>query len=204
MKKIFLLGIILFLITGCTSINNLSIDEIINDGFSSKINIYNTNRKGYHYYLPKGLVLETSDNYNEVIKDYKYIYYLYVDIVSYHNKASYSYEENSSAYFSKKLTNGYVEINSYKNNNYLIEIMNNYAKIEVVVKNEDLKKSLTYAIAILSSITYNDNIIDNYLKSEDFKSNPQEFDIFEVVGKDNYLEFSKDEVINGRLKILII
>ena len=200
MKRLFLLSIILLFLTGCTSINDLEIEEIINQGLNSNMDIYNVNRKGYRYYLPKGLVLKATDEYNDVIGDNKYTYYLYVDIVGYHNNSNISYDINNDAYFSKKLDNGYLEINKLENNKYLIAIINNYAKIEVIVNVKDLKKTLAYAIAIISSITYNNNVIDYYLKDREIISNPEEFNIFEVVGNDNYLEFSKDDSIIGEVK----
>ena len=200
MKKIFLLSIIMLTLSGCTSINNLNIDKIINDGLNSNKPLYNTLRKGYRYYLPKGLILKTSDNFNEVITDNQYTYYLYVDIVSYHNKTNTNYEENPDAYYSKRLENGLIEVNYYQNNKYLIVIINNYAKIEVIINRQDLAKTLAYAIAISSSITYNDSIISNYLSSKEFTSIPEEFNIFEVVNGDNYLEFSEDSDNSSEIK----
>ena len=86
MKKIFLLSIILVLLTGCTSIKNDDLTNIIDKAMTSNLITKNTNRVGYRYYLPKGLVLKSSDNYNEVFTNNKYNFYLYVDIVSYYNK----------------------------------------------------------------------------------------------------------------------
>ena len=204
MKKIFLLGIFLFLLTGCTSVKSDSLDNIINNALNTNIKTLNVNRKGYRYYLPKGLALRNSDNYNEVFMSDRYIYYLYVDIVSYHNKTSFNYEKNPNAYYSNSLSyqnkKGYIEINNYKNNQYLIEIMYNYAKIEVVGYANDIKNIVAYAMSILNSVTYNDYIISNYLTNEEFNGEEENFNIFEIVGSDNYLEFTEDDETDEGIK----
>ena len=197
MKKLFLLFILVILLTGCTSIENSNINDIINNVVKSKVKTTNINRNGYNYYIPKGLSVIDSASFNEVLKDQKYKYYLYVDVVSYNSKTNFNYTKNNNAYYSNSINNkdkkGYIEINNYKNNQYLIEIMYNYAKIEVIVYEEDINESVTYAIVVLSSVTYNDNVIKNYLSSTVLDSVEESFDIFEIVGSDNYLEFTEEE-----------
>ncbi len=196
MKKLILLGIIVFLITGCTSIKKESITSIIDDSLYSNANIHNTFRKGYKYYKPRGLNLRTSDNYNEVLSSDKYLYYLYVDIVSYYNHIDFNYTKNTASYYSNSIVKnsqkGYIEINNYKNDLYLVEIMYNYAKIEVIVLENDLKEAIANSMSIITSITYNDNIIKNYLSSTEYDMREEDFDIFQIVGSDNYLEFTDD------------
>ncbi len=200
MKKIFLLSIILVLLTGCTSIKNDDLTNIIDKAMTSNLITKNTNRVGYRYYLPKGLSIRYSDNYNEIFTNDRYTYYLYVDIVSYNSKIEYLYNINDSAYYSRTLENGdkkgYIEINNYKNNQYLIEIMYNYAKIEVIVYESDIKNSVLYAMSVLSSITYNNSVIESYLQIDNREEVEENFNIFEIVGSDNYLEFATDEVTN--------
>ena len=196
MKKLFLLGAILLMLTGCSSIESSSIDTILNDGLNSRVTATNVNRMGYRYYLPRGLVLKSSEDFNEIISDQKYLYYLYVDIVSFNSKVGFTYNVNQDAYYSSSLTyqgeNGYIEINNYESDQYLIEIMYNYAKIEVVAYEDDINRVVAYAISILSSITYNNNVIENYLGDDVFLSSEEAYDIFEIVGSDNYLEFTED------------
>ena len=196
MKKLFLLGAILLILTGCSSVESSSIDSIINQTVNSRVNTTNVNRKGYRYYLPRGLVIKSSQDYNEIISDQKYLYYLYVDIVSYNSEIGFQYTVNQDAYYSASLLNqeknGYIEINNYENDQYLIEIMYNYAKIEVVAYENDINKVVAYAMSILSSITYNDSVIENYLGDDVFLSSEEAYDIFEVVGSGNYLEFTDD------------
>ena len=197
MKKLFLLGAILLILTGCSSVESSSIDSIINQTVNSRVNTTNVNRKGYRYYLPRGLVIKSSQDYNEIISDQKYLYYLYVDIVSYNSEIGFQYTVNQDAYYSASLLNqeknGYIEINNYENDQYLIEIMYNYAKIEVIAYESDIKKCVAYAISILTSVAYNDNVIENYLGDDIFLSSEEAYDIFEIVGSDNYLQFT-DEV----------
>ena len=196
MKKLFLLVAILFVLTGCTCVQSSSIEEILNQSMNSLVNVVNVNRKGYSYYLPRGLNIKSSKDYNEIISDEKYLYYLYVDIVSYNSKIAFNYNANKEAYYSASLANngqkGYIEINNYENDQYLIEIMYNYAKIEVIAYESDINRVVAYAMSILTSITYNDSVIENYLGDDIFLSSEESYDIFEVVGSGNYLEFTEE------------
>ncbi len=197
MKKIILLGILIFLVSGCTSIKSRNLNELVIDMVSSNVKTTNVSRNGYRFYLPKGINIRESKGFNEILDDVFYEYYLYVDVVEYHNQTEFSYKTNNNAYYSRSLENngkkGYIEINNYKNNQYLIEIMYNYAKIEVVVYQEDINHAVAYAMAVLTSITYNDNVIENYLSSSILNSNEEEVDIFEVVGRDLYLQVTDEE-----------
>ncbi len=65
--------------------------------------------------------------------------------------------------------------------------MYNYAKIEVIVNNKDIKEVLSYAISLLSSISYNDKIIENMIGADILNYNENEYNIFETVGSDNSL-----------------
>ncbi len=204
MKKIFLLSVMLLFLSGCSSIKDEDLTSIINETINSNVKTLNVSRKGYKYYLPKGLIIRNSDNYNEVISNDKYTFYLYVDIVSYYNNVSFDYKENEEAYYSKMLNYngklGYVEINNYKNEQYLIEIMYNYAKIEVIGYEEDINTIVAYLMSIITSITYNDNIISNYLSNGEIISKEENFDIFEIVGSDNYLQFTTDEEVQDEIR----
>lgn len=203
MKRIILLCILVIFLTGCTSINNSEISSILNETLTSIVKVTNTQRNGYNYYLPRGLNIKNTKSFNENLEDDLYDYYLYVDIVSYNNKTNFQYTINNKAYFSCKLENngkkGYVEINNYKNNQYLIEIMYNYAKIEVVVYENDIKNVLAKAMTIISSITYNDNVIIKYLENSSFEGNEEGFNIFEVVGRNSFLQVT-DEVTSEEEK----
>ena len=178
---------------GCTKINDLEVIDIVNTSINTDIKLTNQYRNGYKYYLPRGMSIISNRNYNEIIRSGRSTYYLYIDVISYYNKVVEPYEINDKAYYSKSLSNGdkfgYIEINIV-NNKYLLEIMYNYAKIEVIVREDELNVVVSNAISILSTIYYNDNIIDNLLGDNILDFNEIDFDIFDTKGESDspYLE----------------
>ena len=188
MKKIIIVICFVFLLTGCTNIKNLSTEQIIDTiaQESSKQNIYRT---GYKYFLPRGLGIDDSEEFNEVLSDGKYKYYLYVDALSYIKKVESAYQTNNSSYYSKAINNkdikGYVEINLTENDKYLIEIMYNYAKIEVIVSEMDINRVLLTSVNVLKSIEYNDNIINNLFGKDILNYLEEEFNIFHTTSSDS-------------------
>lgn len=191
MKKIIIMIGLLVLLTGCTNINKLSYEEIMNNISvnSSKRNIYRT---GYSYYLPRGMQVADSTLYNEIIEDANNRYYLYVDVVSYDKKIEKEYQVNSNAIYSSKISFedkfGYVEINLLKNDKYLVEIMYNYAKIEVIVDKRYCNEAMLSIINILKSVEYNDSIIANLMGDDILNFNEEEFNIFNTKGSEsNYI-----------------
>ena len=196
MKKIILIIIILVLTAGCTNINKLSYDDIVNNitTMSTKDNIYRT---GYSYYLPRGMKVADSTLYNEVIEDANSKYYLYVDVVSFYKKITKEYEINNNAIYSSKINYndkfGYVEVNLLKNDKYLVEIMYNYDKIEVIVAKIKCKEAMLSIINILKSVEYNDSIIANLMGDDILNFNEEEFNIFNTKGSEsNYLTVDND------------
>lgn len=193
-KKIILILFISCILCGCTSVQSKSIESIVNESVSKNLRVYNTYRKGYKYNLAKGLCSVDSSDFNEVIASRDYKYYLYVDGVSYYNKVIEKYEERKGPYFSMAIVHedkyGYLEINKLKNKDYFIEIMYNYAKIEVVVKEEDIKEAVAYSMSILKSVTFNNNILKNVLGDETTQAREFDFNIFETASSKNseYLE----------------
>ena len=117
---------------------------------------------------------------------------MFVDIVSYYYKVENSYKIKDNAYMSKLINydnkSGYIEIN-VKNNQYLIEIMYNYAKIEVIVDSNDIANAITNSLIILSSVEYNDDIIGNLLEEDVLNYSEESFNIFETNSNDsNFLK----------------
>lgn len=184
MKKIFILSLLVCLLCGCTSIQEMSLEDIVNNGTGSKIEVYNNYRKGYKYNVPKGLAVVDNSLYNEVLASNKYSYYLYVDAVSYYNKVIEKYNVDNNAYVSMPISYedqyGYLEINVLSNKKYFIEIMYNYAKIEVIVKEEDIKLAVANAISVLSSVSFSDKILSNLLDEETAQFKEYGFNIFET------------------------
>ena len=181
------------------SVQKKEIMEIIDYANSKKVNVYNTYRKGYKYNLPKGLGVLDSTDYNEEIISGNYKYYLYIDAVSYYNKIIETYEVKRNAYYSKPIAfedkYGYIEINELKDGKYLIEIMYNYAKIEVIVKKADINVCVANAISILTSIKFNDNVLKKMLEEETSQFGDMEFNIFETVSDNSeYLQAMEENV----------
>ena len=195
MKKVLIIICLLF-ITGCSDIRKQSYDDIINN-IATGANKDNVYRTGYSYYLPRGMQVADSTLYNEAITDARYKYYLYVDIVSYYKKVTKDYTINNNALVSKKLEYdgkfGYVEVNLLKNDKYLVEIMYNYAKIEVIVDKSNLNEAMLSIINILKSVEYNDSIIANLMGDDILNFNEEEFNIFNTKGSEsNYLTVDND------------
>ena len=195
MKKFFILSLfICIFLCGCTPVEEMSIEEVIEQGTNSSVSIYNKYRKGYKYYLPRSVKVKNSFDYNEVLYSGSNMYYLYVDAVSYYNQVIETYNVNESSYVSLPISYedkyGYLEINELKSGKYFIEIMYNYAKIEVIVKKEDIKVTLVNCMSILKSIRFNDEVLKSLLDEETSQFREFEFNIFETATttESEYLE----------------
>ena len=187
MKRFFLLLSIL-LLTGCVSIYKSDYDTIIDDVVSSKSTIYNTYRKGYKFYLPKGMQIQDSTEYNEIITSGGNTYYLYIDVISYLEKREDIYKKRvDNVVYDRSISSdkksGYLEIIN-RDDKYLVEIIYNYAKIEVIVREEDLKGAVANAMVVLSSIYYNDNVLSNVSRENVLSYNEENIDIFNTEGKE--------------------
>ena len=201
MKRFILIAIVL-LASGCTNINkDLTSKDDIDKNFNtlqatitdSNYEMYNNYRTGYKYYTPKGLYVRGGSEYNEIINSRKYSYHLYVDVISFYNRVISKYEEDNKALYSKQINNkdkfGYVEVNELKNDRYLLEIMYNYAKIEVIVDKSDLEVAFANSMIILSSVKYNNDILTNLVGENVLTSKEIEFNIFETKKTEsNFLE----------------
>ncbi len=203
-KFVILLILISFILCGCKDIYKMSVDEIIDKSVSRNIEVYNKYRKGYKYNLPVGLTVKDSMDYNETIFDGKYTYYLFVDAVSYYNKVIDTYETSEEPYISMPISfedkYGYLEINKLEDGNYFIEIMYNYAKIEVIVKEYDVNIGVANSISILTSIQFNDNVLKTMLDEETLQFKEYDFNIFETTSNSEdseYLQYLKSEEEKG-------
>ena len=192
MKKIIILIFSVTLLCGCTKIDNNNVEQIINKVISSKSNNANEYKNGYKFYLPSNLVIDKINERNIVFRENNLKYYMFVDIVSYYHKVENSYKVKDNVYMSELINydnkSGYIEIN-VKNNQYLIEIMYNYAKIEVIVDSNDIANAIANSLIILSSVEYNDDIIGNLLEEDVLNYSEESFNIFETNSKDsNFLK----------------
>jgi len=198
MKKILLIVSILMITVGCTNINKLEYKEIINQSIkvNDKNKSYNTFKNGYKYYLPKYMSIKDGHDYNEKINSNYYTYYLYVDIISYFNNSNIEFKENKDSFisyiFSYKDKNGYLEINQI-NDKYLVEIIYNYAKIEVRVDKLNINEAINNSITILSTIKYDKDIIDNLIGENKINNNEETLKIFDEKKDDNdFLEIIEE------------
>lgn len=198
-KKLFILAL-LFLATGCSAQNlsDMSIEDCADYVISSNIDLSNVNNVGYRYYLPRGFNVVNDVDYNETLLSNGNRYYMYVDIVSYYNNTSPDYTEDSSAYLSKKINHnnkeGYLEINK-QNDKFFIEMMYNYAKIEVLVDEEELKEAVTNISYILSSLRYNRTVIRNLIDEDILDFEEKTYEIAkpkEEVETKNILEYAEE------------
>lgn len=188
MKKIAILFMLL-LLTGCTvvRIDTSSIDNIVNVVLSKENNLFNRVGKGYKYYIPRGVSYIDTIELNDELYSNGIYYYLYVDAVGYYYKSKVNYKENSNLYYSKVIKgdkDGYLEIKE-DNGNYYISFVYNYAKIEAKVKKEQIEEVILNSSYILSTIKFNDNIIELMLDSDYFTNKEEQYDTFSKKNENN-------------------
>ena len=198
MKKIILLLLICVLLSGC-SVSRIqldSVDRIIDNVLLKDSDLKNASFNGYSYYIPNTLKIVSKTEYNTVLQDeFSNIYYVYSDVVSYYNKVENNYKEDSKAYYSKKIVNkkskkdGYVEINEIKDN-YFVEAVYNYGKIEVYTKKKFLNSVVTNISQVLSSLNYNDKILSTLVGENVLDYKEESFNIFTTKkSTSNYLDY---------------
>ena len=198
MKKVILFLLICLTMTGCSNIKTKSLEEIINEktSINANNNVYNIYHQGYKYYLPKTLKVKTINESNEIITSDKYNYYLYVDLVSLYNDAKMTFEEETGIYkylpINYQDNTGYLKVKE-SNEDYLVEIMYNYAKIEVIVKEKDLNVTVNNIMTILTTIRYNKDIIANLTEDNLLNLKDESLNLFENNSKeDNFIEYKQD------------
>ena len=196
-KLIVLLSILLVFVTGCTNVNTYDIDTIIEKVMKKNNTLKNVSNEGYSYYIPRGYKFLNKTEYNAYLIDqYNNKFYLYVDVVSKYHNIKKKYKVNKNAYYSKEIKTkdkfGYLEINEY-DNNYFIEAMYNYMKIEAYVEKDNLNNTLTDISLILSSVKYNDKILDTIVGENKLNYKEENYSIFETKKKDSdFLDYVKE------------
>lgn len=198
MKKWKILPIILIL-TGCqkvTSVNNDYI-SIVNNIIKSNSKLINTTSIGYKYYIPKGVSLIKDNDFNQKIKVNNTYMYLYIDIVSYYYKNNDNYQNKEENLYYFELINdgekqGYLKIKK-ENNQFLLEIVYNYAKIEMYSSEYYLNKNIAYASIILDSIKYNDVAIKTLINKNYFSSYEHKYVLDKPnENESNFLQYSEE------------
>ena len=203
-KHIFLMITVILLLSGCNLvyINSESIDNIVNDILSKDSNLKSVSFEGYSYYLPQGVNLKSNKILNSVLYYNHKKMYLYVDLVSYYHKIENTYQEND-AYYSKIINigdkTGYLEINELENE-YYVEFMYNYSKIEAYVNKNDLNKTLTVMAYVLNSVDYKDSLLDSLIGEGTLNYNEETFNIYKTTGNDgsNFLDII-EQYDDGRI-----
>ena len=198
MKKVIKLTLLLLLLVGC-SINRVdfdSFDSIINTVLYQDTNLYNVSFDGYKFYLPRSATVEEKREYNLEIKDQNTLYYLYISPVEYYYKTANQHQVSENIFYSKNLVykdyNGFVDIEKI-DNKYFLEVMYNYAKIEAYVEEGSLYDTFSNMCYILSTIKFNDSVINYKLSNHEFDSTTEEFSIFKSQkAEDNFLKYVEE------------
>lgn len=197
MKKLCLLSLIL--LTGCSVAINKSNDyyNIINEVILSNSNIINQTSKGYKYYIPKGVTLLYDNDLNQKFKVNNTYMYLYTDVISYYYEKNDNYKnDEENLFYYKDITTtksgGYIKIKE-ENNQFYVEIVYNYAKIEMYSSKYNLKNNITFATIILSSIDYNKTTIESLINKNYFSNYEHKYVLKKPKDSEsNFLEYSEE------------
>lgn len=201
MKKIVILLVVAFILTGCTivRIDTDNIDNTINVVLSKNNELYNRVGKGYKYYIPRGVNYIDTIEFNDKLYSNGNYYYLYIDAISYYYDKEFEYEEKKDIYYSRKFNlndkNGYLEIKQVEDK-YLINFFYNYARIQALVKEDEINAVILNSSYILSTVKFNNEVIKLMLDEEFFTNKEENYDIFDskVEKNDNFLQIVDDEV----------
>ena len=196
MKKAIIIIICLFVLSGCKiqNISDNNIEKNVDTILNRKTKYVNKDAIGYQYYLPKYMSIKNTNEFNQEIYFNGNTLYLYADVVSYYHKVKKDYKINKNAYISKKIQNnkkvGYLEVKKDKDK-YYVEMMYNYAKIEGYCSKHDLIDTVNSMSYILSSIKYNNNVIQTLLGDKRYDlSNNQTYNIFKTKKNgSNFLDY---------------
>ena len=198
MKKILIVLCVLLLTTGCTivRIDTDSTDNIIDVVLSKENKLYNQVGRGYKYYIPKGVsYIDTNDTNDKLYSDGIY-YYLYVDVINYYNNKEYKIPNNENHYYFKEIDvngkKGYVDIVE-ENDQYFIKFVYNYATLEAKVKKDEINEVILNASYILSTVKFNDNIVELLMNGDFLKQREEEYGLFKSNGDGSTLLKYSDE-----------
>lgn len=206
MKKIILVFFIILILTGCSvvRIDTSNIDNILSVVLTKDNKLYNQVGQGYKYYLPGGVTYIDSDDLNDILYCNGTYYYLYIDAISYYYNTENNYEEKDDVYYSKKISiedgykySGYIEIKK-ENNMYYLEFEYNHAKIETVVNEEKLNDTVLNASYILSTIKYNQNIVELMLNDEYFTNKTGKYNDYNSTKETENFVLEKENIIEER------
>ncbi len=196
MKKFLLILVILISLSGCMSVSTFKqsdIDLLLNKLLKTKTSLVNTSSSGYKYYLPLGVELLDSNNYNDKLYSNGDYYYLYVDLVSYYYDVIENFEENPFLYYSKAINynnkKGYLNINDNNDGTYKVEFVYNYSKIEAYIKQDNLKNAIINMSYILNSVEFNDSTSSVEVGDINEKFSEDSFDFLKPRKEGNFIDY---------------
>lgn len=199
MKKIIFLVTLLVFFTGCSikSMSNYEINEIIDNALKNEEVTANVVFDGYKYYLPRGMKIVDKKEYNSKLLSNGNYFYLYVDIISYYHKTPLEYTVDNNLYLSKKISyngkEGYIEVKTVDEDNYFLKMEYNYSKIESYVSKDNLNDVVYDSIRILSSVSYNDTIINSLIGDNILNYQEENFTLFESKREDGtFLDYIEE------------
>jgi len=198
MKKFLLILVILISLSGCMSVSTFKqsdIDLLLNKLLKTKTSLVNTSSSGYKYYLPLGVELLDSNNYNDKLYSNGDYYYLYVDLVSYYYDVIENFEENPFLYYSKAINynnkKGYLNITDNNDGTYKVEFVYNYSKIEAYIKQDNLKNAIINMSYILNSVKFNDSTSSVEVGDINEKFSEDSFDFLKPRKEGNFIDYKK-------------
>lgn len=207
MKKLLFLSCMILLLNGCSIVyvDRQSIDEIVDSVLSSNTNLNSVSLEGYSYFLPQDVNLSKNDKENSVLYYNHKKMYLYVDLISYYHKVDNEYQENEDFYYSKSINKngykGYLVVTNVSDN-YFIEFMYKYSKMEAYVNKENLNKTITKMAYILNSIQFNDSVLESLIGENSLSYTEEKFNIFKPNGEESdfldYVEKYDDGRANSK------
>jgi len=195
----------MILLTGCTivRIDTSSVDTIVDVILSKNNDLYNRVGRGYKYYIPRGVTYIDTNETNDKLYSKGNYYYLYVDTISYYQKIELEYDKIDEAYYYRKLSkkdgfkyDGYLKITE-KENLYLIEFLYNYAKIETIVPKKDINDAVLNSAYILSTIQFNDEVIELMIDKEELENREEKYEVFKNKKDEEDSELQFSEQIEG-------
>lgn len=190
MKKLLFLCCMILLLSGCSVvyIDRQSLDEIIDGILSGESNLKSVSLEGYSYYLPQGVNLSRNSAGNSILYYNHKKMYLYVDLISYYHKVDNDYKVNTDFYYSKAIDKngykGYLVVTEVSDN-YFVEFMYRYSKMEAYISKEDLNKTVTVMAYILNSIKFNDAVLDSVIGENSLDYSEEIFNIFKPNGDES-------------------
>lgn len=181
MKKILTIMLVIFTLTACTRLDTLDYDDSVHKILLKENNKITMREEGFSYYVPFGFTIVKRDGNNIVFSYKNKKIYMYVDLYAYNIKAPVKYEENEKIHYSRKINNydkeGYISIREEKGA-YFYNILYNYFRVEGYSEKEDIKLLMTKIFRLLSSVKYNDKIIEKKLNKDNNTYSETELEYF--------------------------